>query len=70
MPPLVRLWRIWRTRIWWAYAVETIGAALITLGWRQRGNTGAVAVNGAWTVLWGLAFPTWALRHARSTGTS
>ncbi len=62
VPPLFRLWRVWRKRIWWAYAIETAGAALITIGWWQRGNNpGAVIINGGWTVLWGVAFPLWAL---------
>lgn len=64
VPPLLRLRWIWRERIWWAYAIETIGAASITLGWLLRGNnTGAVLVNGGWTLIWGLAFPIWALRR-------
>lgn len=62
VPPLFRLRRVWRKRIWWAYAIETAGAACITLGWLWRGgSTGAVVVNGAWTLLWGIAFPIWAL---------
>ncbi len=61
VPPLFVLRRIWRKRIWWGYAAETLGAALITAGWVMRGNTGAVVVNGAWTLLFGLAFPLWHL---------
>ena len=62
VPPLFRLWRVWRQRIWWAYALETAGAASITLGWLLRGhNTSGVVINGAWTLLWGLGFPIWAL---------
>lgn len=61
VPPLFRLWRIWRKAIWAGYAAETAGAALIALGWHLRGNTGAVYVNGAWAVLFGATFPLWHL---------
>jgi hypothetical protein len=58
VPPLFTLRRAWKERWWWAYGAETSGAALITLGWALHGGrTGAVAVNGAWTLLFGIAFP-------------
>ena len=63
VPPLFRLWRVWRQRIWWAYAIETAGASCITAGWLLRGeNVGAIAVNTTWTLLWGVGFPIWALK--------
>jgi hypothetical protein len=61
VPPLFRLWRIWRNRIWAGYAAETLGALLIAAGWYLRDNTGAVAINGGWAVLFGAAFPLWHL---------
>ena len=68
VPPLFRLWRIWRQQIWWAYAIETTGAALITLGWALRGGRmSAVIINGTWTLLWGIAFPIWALRSREAS---
>lgn len=61
VPPLFTLRRAWRERWWWAYAAETVGAALVTLGWvLYGGRTGAVIVNGAWTVLFAIAFPLFA----------
>ncbi len=57
VPPLFRLRSIWQRRQWWGYAPEFTGAALITAGWLIKGNTGAVIVNGAWALLFGLAFP-------------
>lgn len=65
VPPLFRLLRVWRQRIWWAYAAETVGAACIALGWWMRGTTGGAAVNGSWALLWGAALPLWALLHMR-----
>ena len=72
VPPLFKLWRVWRQRIWWAYAVELAGAAMITAGWWMRGNTGGAAVNGTWALLWGIAFPIWALvlKHETSDSSS
>ena len=61
VPPLFRLWRVWRERIWWAYAAEAIGAACIALGWWMRGNTGGAMINGGWAILWGVALPLWTL---------
>lgn len=58
VPPLFTLRRAWRERWWWAYAAETTGAALITLGWAlQGGRIGTVVVNGAWTLIFAIAFP-------------
>ncbi len=70
VPPLFVLRRVWRERIWWGYAAETLGATLITVGWAMRGNTGAVIVNVSWALLFGAAFPLWHLvlrRGARAT---
>ena len=59
VPPLFRLRHAWTHRQWWMYAAELAGALLITLGWALRGGWGAVAINGAWSLIFGLGFVLW-----------
>ena len=49
--PMKRLGLKWPWRV--ALASELIGALLITFGWLGFGNTGAVAINGSWSVILG-----------------
>ncbi|MEO9255532.1 MAG: hypothetical protein ABI305_08340 [Tepidiformaceae bacterium] len=57
VPPLFVLRRIWRARWWPGYTAELVGALLIALGWAVKGNVGAVVINGAWALLFGVLFP-------------
>ena len=47
--PMKRLGLKWPWRV--ALASELSGALLITLGWLRFGNTGAVVINGSWSVI-------------------
>jgi hypothetical protein len=52
VPPLPFLRRIVRERLFLFACVESLGAALITLGWLMRGRTIAVVINGGWFLIW------------------
>ena len=52
VPPLPFLRRILRERLLLFAGLESLGAALITLGWLMRGRTIAVVINGAWFLIW------------------
>lgn len=59
--------RLWKRREGWVIAVESVGAALITVGWALRGGVAAAVFNGAWTV--GLLVA-WFVQGRRLSGVS
>jgi uncharacterized protein YneR len=56
---------MWRRRWWLAYLAEVIGAICIAAGWVLKGSASAVAINVAWAVGFGIAFPLFAGRQKR-----
>ena len=57
VPALFRMRHFWRHRVWAAYAVELIGAVLITAGMIRNGNVGGVMINGIWALIFAIGFP-------------